>query len=42
MHVPTKKIIDEYSASLDLLAIANDEAIVVEDDALRVEHRART
>ena len=37
-----KKIIDEYSASLDLLAIANDEAIVVEDDAVRIEHRART
>lgn len=37
-----KKIIDEYSASLNLLAIANDEAIVVEDDALRIEHRART
>ena len=37
-----KKIIDEYSASLNLLAIANDEAILVEDDALRVEHRART
>ena len=37
-----KKIIDEYSASLDLLAIANDEAIVVEDDAVRIEYRART
>lgn len=37
-----KKIIDEYSASLNLLAIANDEAILVENDALRVEHRART
>ena len=42
MHVPAKKIIDEYSASLDLLAIANDEAIVVENDAVRIEHRART
>ena len=37
-----KKIIDEYSASLNLLAIANDEAIVVENDAVRIEHRART
>ena len=36
-----KKIIDEYSASLNLLAIANDEAILVEGDALRVEHSAR-
>ncbi|MGI0529852.1 peptidase E [Treponema socranskii] len=36
-----KKIIDEYSASLKLLAIANDEAILVEGDALRVEHSAR-
>ena len=36
-----KKIIDEYSASLNLLAIANDEAILVENDALRVEHSAR-
>ena len=42
MHVPAKKIIDEYSASLKLLAIANDEAIVVENDAVRIEHRART
>ena len=41
MHVPAKKIIDEYSASLKLLAIANDEAILVEGDALRVEHSAR-
>ena len=37
-----KKIIDEYSASLNLLAIANDEAILVEDDAVRIEYRART
>lgn len=37
-----KKIIDEYSASLNLLAIANDEAILVENDALRIEYRART
>jgi len=41
MHMPAKKIIDEYSASLNLLAIANDEAILVENDALRVEHSAR-
>jgi len=40
MHVPAKKIIDEYSASLNLLAIANDEAILVENDAVRIEHRA--
>ena len=42
MHMPAKKIIDEYSASLNLLAIANDEAILVEDDAVRIEYRART
>ncbi|MFC2280679.1 MAG: hypothetical protein ACFNLN_03780 [Treponema socranskii subsp. buccale] len=40
--MPAKKIIDEYSASLKLLAIANDEAILVENDAVRIEHRART
>ena len=40
MHVPAKKIIDEYLASLNLLAIANDEAILVENDAVRIEHRA--
>ena len=40
MHVPAKKIIDEYSASLNLLAIANDEGILVENDAVRIEHRA--
>ena len=36
-----KKIIDEYSASLDLLAIANDEAISVEGDTVRIEGGTR-
>jgi len=39
--MPAKKIIDEYSASLNLLAIANDKAILVEGDALRVKYSAQ-